>query len=108
MTGQTNGQSGPEDAEQTSWKELAQSSGTLVNDLVASPFISGVVQGFISVAMQRRRERRQAREAANTTSTDNNKGDTNIDNNDKIDSMDISAKLKNSLLAPGNQPNGSL
>lgn len=35
-----------------------------VKELVGMPFLSGVMQGFVSVAMQRRRERRAARKAA--------------------------------------------
>lgn len=35
-----------------------------VKELVAMPFLTGVIQGFVSVGMQRRRERRAARQAA--------------------------------------------
>lgn len=70
MTGNhhINGQPDTNNDNSDDWKNTAQNSSKMLNDLVLSPFITGVLQGFFNVAMQRRRERRQARQAAATAS----------------------------------------
>lgn len=103
MTGDqhTNGQPDTRNEKPQEWKETTQAPNRMINDLVLSPFITGIVQGFFSVAMQRRRERRQAREAAAKFDPDkdpnNNKND--VSTGTRTDKMDISNKLRDSLLA---------
>lgn len=103
MTGDqhTNGQPDTTNEKPNEWKESTQAPNRMINDLVLSPFITGIIQGFFSVAMQRRRERRQAREAATKFDPvrDSNNSENDVSTGTSKEGTDISTKLINSLLA---------
>lgn len=50
------------------WDAWLTSSAETMRDLTVGPMLTGVVQGFVAVALRRRRERREA--AAATVKTD--------------------------------------
>lgn len=60
--------------DQDEWKEYVET----VRDLTAMPFITGIVQGFVSVGMKKVRERREKSraEASKKVTTDGVKPDS--------------------------------
>lgn len=57
-----------------------------MNELIVGPFITGFVQGFVNVVLQRRREQRQAKALLSANSKQlltNNGNTTNNNDNDR-------------------------